>query len=65
MSPAENQFANSLDPDQTRQDIGPDLDPNCWTHSDHFPDFFLENFYFEINQQKTKYNEKLPIMQTV
>ena len=21
--------ANSLDPDQARQDVGPDLDPNC------------------------------------
>ena len=24
-------FANSLDPDQDRQDVGPDLDPNCLT----------------------------------
>ena len=24
-------FANSLDPDQTRQNVGPDLDPNCLT----------------------------------
>ena len=24
-------FANSLDPDQARQNVGPDLDPNCWT----------------------------------
>ena len=22
-------FANSLDPDQARQDVGPDLDPHC------------------------------------
>ena len=22
-------FANSLDPDQDRQSVGPDLDPNC------------------------------------
>ena len=22
-------FANSLDPDQGRQDVGPDLGPNC------------------------------------
>ena len=22
-------FANSLDPDQDRQNVGPDLDPNC------------------------------------
>ena len=26
-------FANSLDPDQARQNVGPDLDPNC-LHSD-------------------------------
>ena len=24
-------FANSLDPDQTEQNVGPDLDPNCLT----------------------------------
>ena len=24
-------FANSLDPDQARQNAGPDLDPNCLT----------------------------------
>ena len=24
-------FANSLDPDQARQDVRPDLDPNCLT----------------------------------
>ena len=26
-------FANSLDPDQDRQNVGPDLDPNCLTLS--------------------------------
>ena len=24
-------FANSLEPDQTQQNVGPDLDPNCLT----------------------------------
>ena len=24
-------FANGLDPDQARQNVGPDLDPNCLT----------------------------------
>ena len=24
-------FPNSLDPDQDRQNVGPDLDPNCFT----------------------------------
>ena len=28
---ADNSFANSLDPEQTRQNVGPDLDPNCLT----------------------------------
>ena len=23
-------YANSLDPDQARQNVGPDLDPNCF-----------------------------------
>ena len=25
-------YANSLDPDQARRSVGPDLDPNCLTH---------------------------------
>ena len=25
-------FANSLDPDQARHNVGPDMDPNCLTH---------------------------------
>ena len=25
-------FANSLDPDQDQQNVGPDLDQNCLTH---------------------------------
>ena len=29
-SSADN-FANCLDPDQDRQNVGPDLDPNCLT----------------------------------
>ena len=24
-------FANSFDPDQARQNVGPDPGPNCWT----------------------------------
>ena len=24
-------FANILNPEQDRQNVGPDLDPNCWT----------------------------------
>ena len=33
-------FANSLDPDQDRQNVGPDLDPNRG-HSDSIPERFL------------------------
>ena len=31
-------FANSLDPDQAQQNVGPDLDPNCLT-----PGWFCKN----------------------
>ena len=30
--PVDLTFANSLDPDQAQQNVGPDLDPNCLTH---------------------------------
>ena len=30
-------FANSLDPDQAQQNVGPDLDPNC-LRSDGIPE---------------------------
>ena len=33
-------FANSFDWDQDRQNVGLDLDPNCW-HSDSVPEFFF------------------------
>ena len=32
VSSVDNPDANSLDPDQARQNVGPDLDPNCLTH---------------------------------
>ena len=35
-------FANSFDPDQDRQDVGPDLDPNCLTLTVFLKDFFLK-----------------------
>ena len=40
-------FANSLDPDQDRQNIRPDLDPTVW-RSDGIPErFFLKKVDFE------------------
>ena len=38
-------FANSLDPYQARQNVGSDLDPNCW-HLDDNPERFFLNFQF-------------------
>ena len=51
---ANSQFANSLDPDQARQNVGPDLDANCLTLMVFLKDFF-ENVNFEEkeNQQTT------------
>ena len=40
-------FANSFDPDQDRQDVGPDLDPNCLTLT-----VFLKDFFFKDNFEK-------------
>ena len=40
-------FAKSLDPDQDRQNVGPDLDPKCLTI------LFLKKVNFEKSQQMT------------
>ena len=40
-------FANSLDPDQARQSVGPDLDPNCLTLWWYSWKNFFEKDYFE------------------
>ena len=41
-------FANRLDPDQARQYVGPDLDPNFW-HSDGIP----EIIFHQVNNAPT------------
>ena len=38
-------FANSLNPDQARQNVGPDLDSNCLT-------LFLRDFLKKVNIEK-------------
>ena len=63
-------FANSLDPDQARQNqaqqnVRPDLDPNCG-HSDSIP----ERFFEKVKKKKKiihndKKHAKLPSMQRV
>ena len=50
-------FANSLDPDQDRQNVGPDLDPNRLT-----PSKCTCNLFFEKGNFK---HEKIPSMQSV
>ena len=48
-------FANSLDPDQVRQNVGPDLDPNCSDTLMVFQKEYFEKVDFEKkNQQTTK-----------
>ena len=44
----------SLDSDQARQNVGPDLDPNCF-----------EKVNFEKNSAQDKKNTKIPSMQRV
>ena len=51
-------FASSLDPDQARQNVGPDLDPNCLTLMLFLQDFFWEKSK-KKNQQVTNYHEKI------
>ena len=46
-------FANSLDPDQDRQNVGPDLDPNLLTLKVFMKDFF-EKLILKKNQTTSK-----------
>ena len=57
-------FANSLDPDQARHHVEPDLDPNCLTLIVILKEF-LKEVDFEINQQTTKKHLKFPSRQRV
>ena len=57
-------FANSLDPDQARQNVRPDLDPNCLTLMVFLKEFF-EKVILKKNPQPTKKHVKLPNMQRV
>ena len=60
-------FVNSLDPDQARQNVGPDLDPNSFDTLM----VFLKDFFEKVNLKKkkktqmTKKHAKLPSMQRV
>ena len=47
-------FANSLDPNQAQQFVGPDLDPIATLMVDLLLKEFFEKVVFEKNQQTTK-----------
>ena len=57
-------FANSLDPDQDQQNVGPDLDPNCLSDSVQ-KKFFLKNLILKKVSRQQQKHEKLPSMQRV
>ena len=63
VSSADKLFATNSDPDQARQHVGPDQDPNCFTLM-LFLEEFIEKINFEKNQQTTKNHENLPSMQS-
>ena len=57
--PSDDSFANSLDQDQAKQNVGPDLDQKKLT-------LFLETLTLKKKNQKTpKYFEKIPSMQRI
>ena len=52
-------FANSLDPDQARQYVGPGLNPNCW-HSDAFHERrFCKKWCWKISADDKKKSWKI------
>ena len=60
-------FANSLDQDQDRQNVGPDLDRSKLfdTLMVFLKEFFRKKLIFQKIQQMTKKHAKLPSMQRV
>ena len=65
MSPADT-FANSLGPDQARQNAGPDQDQNCLTHSDGILErFFSKKLILKKKSTDDKKHTQLPSRQIV
>ena len=58
-------FANSLDPDQARRFVGPDLDQNCLTLMVMLKEFLEKVDIEKKNQQTTKKQGKFPSRQRV
>ena len=53
-------FANSLDPDQARQNVGPDLDPKLFDTLMVFLKEFFKKVDFEKKSADDKNHAKLP-----
>ena len=64
LSSADN-LCNSLEPDQARQDVRPDLDPNCLTLIVFLKELFEKLFFKKISADDKRNDEKLPSMQRV
>ena len=52
-------FANSLDPDQAQQNVGPDLDPNCFDTLMVFLKGFCEKVNFKTKSTDDKESCKI------
>ena len=58
-------FANSLDPGQAWQNVGPDLDPTVWHWWYSWKIFLEKSIFFLIKKgQMTKMDAKLPSMKS-
>ena len=53
-------FANSLDPDQARHNVGPDLDSSSLTPLWYFCLFFLKVDFEEISRRQKRTMENYP-----
>ena len=59
-------FANSLDPDQTQQNVWPDQDQNCLTLRPNIPErIFLKKWILKKKSLDDKKHAKLPSRQIV
>ena len=47
-------FANSLDPDQAGQNVGPDLDPNCLILIVFLKEFSEKKYFCQCTSQPKK-----------
>ena len=58
-------IANSLDPDQARQYVGLDLDPNCLMLDGYLNEIFDKDHFEKKKYEQTTNHEEFPNMQRV